>query len=101
MKLWVWGVLGLLVVAVYVLFVLYRLYRAFSIKAVSPSRSPLAQAVFDADTARARTLLDQGADANSTMSMTYRIAPGGNISASFRVPISGGGGPPKTAGAKE
>jgi ankyrin repeat protein len=65
------------------------IFRAFTAKPSLPPNSPLAQAVFDGDTDKVRSLLKDGADANSTLNATYQIAPDGNISASFSVPIFG------------
>jgi len=88
MKPWLWVVLGVL--ALFAVVVLFSIYRAFTVKIASPSHSPLAQAVFDEDADKVRTLLNEGSDANSPMSMTYHIAPDGNMSTSFDVPIFGG-----------
>lgn len=87
MKLLLTLVLGLFVVIAAV--ALSIINRVFSLKPALSPRSPLAQAVFDGDTDRVKTLLSEGVDANSEMNVTYQIAPDGNISATFEVPMVG------------
>ncbi len=54
-----------------------------------PTRSPLAQAVWDGDTEKVGNLLNAGADVNSSMDISYKIGAGGTIASSFEVSISG------------
>src|SRR5579859_2450214 len=81
---------GLGLLALFAASVLFVLYRVFTFKPSSlPLRSPLAQAVFDADVDKVAILLNEGTDPNSEMGVAYKIAPDGEVSASFHVPILG------------
>lgn len=87
MKPWLWVALGAFVL--FALGVLFVTYRAFKVKPSLSPDTPLAQAVFDGNIEQVKTLLNKGADANTTMNATYQIAPNGSMKASFKVPIIG------------
>src|SRR5262245_44343012 len=77
MKRFVW----FLVLAGMVLVFLAR--RLFTTKSAVPPREPLAQAVFDNNLAETERLLNAGANPNTSLNITYQIAPQGNLHWTF------------------
>ena len=63
--------------------------RIFTMQVTMPTKSPLAQAVFDGDAEKTKSLLSAGANANSDVGVSYQIGVNGDIHVTISTPVFG------------